>query len=135
MKVFKTISVFTLALLVLISSSSFVVGIHLCAGEVKNMSLFTKADGCEKEKNLPPCHKDMSAPCCDDATILHEGEGFKAADASVVVSPLTSVDIESSHFVLAEVVPSITIKNSSLPIYDPPLRSRNRIIDLQVFNI
>lgn len=98
------------------------------------MSLFTKADGCDKEKNLPPCHKDLSAPCCDDATILHEGEGFKAADASVVVSPITSVDIESSHIVLAEVVPSF-IKNTSLSAYDPPLRSRDRIIDLQVFNI
>lgn len=111
------------------------VGIHLCAGEVKNMSLFTKADGCEKEKSLPPCHKDMSAPCCDDTTILHEGEGFKAADSNIIIAPLTSIDIELFEVILAEVIPSFDSKNHSLPVYDPPLRSCDRTIDLQVFNI
>jgi hypothetical protein len=43
-----------MAFLVLISSSSFMVGIHRCAGEIQNMALLSKAEGCEIEKNLHP---------------------------------------------------------------------------------
>ena len=50
MKAVKTIFVFALALLVLVSSTSFMVGIHFCSGEVADMALFTEAEPCAMEK-------------------------------------------------------------------------------------
>jgi len=47
MKSLRTITSLTLALLVFVSSTSFMVGMHICSGEVQNIALFTKAEGCD----------------------------------------------------------------------------------------
>ncbi len=110
------------------------VGIHLCAGEVQNMALFTKADGCEKEKNLPPCHKNESAPCCDDKTIILKGEGFKTSIADITISSAPVLDFELP-IILSEVIPSAPISRTQCYNYDPPLRSYDLTVFHQVFLI
>lgn len=111
------------------------VGIHLCAGEVQNIALFTKAAGCEKEKNLPPCHKHESAPCCDDETIIHKGEGFKASIAHITISSAPVLDFELPVVVISEVIPSAPISQTQYYNYDPPLRSYDLTVSHQVFLI
>ena len=135
MKFLKTISVFTMAFLVLVSSSSFMVGIHWCAGEIQNIALLSKAEGCEMEKNLPPCHKRAAEPCCEDETLLHEGEGFKASVSDIAIAPSPTLDLELPHVVLSEVIPSVSFLQPEYYNYHPPLRSYDLTISHRVFLI
>ena len=111
------------------------VGIHLCAGEVQNMALFTKAAGCEKEKNLPPCHKHESAPCCDDETIILKGKDFKASIAHITISSAPVLDFKLPVVIISEAIPSAPISRTQCYHYDPPLRSYDLTVSHQVFLI
>jgi hypothetical protein len=135
MKLLRTISAFTLALLVLISSSSFMVNIHLCAGKVQDMALFSEAEKCAMEKSLPPCHKHLAAPCCDDETVVHEAEGFKASFLDVSIAPAPVVDLHIGDIVLSEIIPSSPTLTTDWQYYDPPLRSHDLTVSQQVFRI
>lgn len=135
MKVIRSISAVLLALLVLVSSTSFMVGFHICMGEVQNVALFTQADGCEKEKSLPPCHRHLKAPCCADETYVHDGDDFKASiELYNVVAP-APVDIEQPMVLISEVIPASPISHIQYYNYDPPLRSWDLTVEHQVFLI
>src|SRR6476659_2262852 len=106
MKLIRSISAIILALLVLFSSSSFIVGIHWCGGHVQDFALFTKAEVCPMERNFPPCHKPIKNNCCEDQTVVHEGSGFKAS--ANVISVETQFVAEASLpslVVISEIVP------------------------------
>jgi hypothetical protein len=135
MKLLKTISVFALAFLVLISSSSFTVGIHLCAGKIQGMAFFSQAEKCAMEQKLPPCHKPMADPCCDDATIVHEGDGFEGSFASITISAAPALDCDVPLVIVAEVIPDTPFSKISYRSYDPPLRSFDLTVTHQVFLI
>jgi hypothetical protein len=135
MKLFRTISALLLATLVVVSSTSFIVGFHICMGEVQNVSIFSKADDCEMEKNLPPCHRKMQEPCCDDETFLHEGDDFKASVEQIHISAPASVYIEQTAVLIAEVIPSAPSARIPYHNYDPPLRSCDRTVAHQSFLI
>jgi hypothetical protein len=135
MKLFRTISAILLATLVLVSSTSFMVGFHICMGEVQNVSIFSKADECAMEKNLPPCHRKMQEPCCDDETFVHEGDDFKASVEQIHIAGPALTYIEHSLVVLAEVIPSAPSARVPFHNYDPPLRSCDRTVAHQSFLI
>lgn len=135
MKPLKTISVFALTLLVLLSSSSFIVGVHFCKGALKQVAVLAKAEGCEKEKKLPPCHKHLASPCCEDETIIHEGEGFKGSFSDVTICPSLFSDIALPEVILAEVIPSLPSSKARYYYYDPPLRSYDLTVTHRVFLI
>ncbi|HZB12283.1 MAG TPA: hypothetical protein VE467_04625 [Chryseolinea sp.] len=135
MKFLKTISIFALAFLVLVSSSSFVVGIHWCRGEIFNLSVLSHAEGCGMEKNVPPCHKQMVASCCEDDTILHEGEGFKASLSDINISASPVLEIQLPAILVAEVIPLIPLLSPDYYNYDPPFRSHDLTVSYSVFLI
>lgn len=135
MTLLRTISAFALAFLVMISSSSFMVGIHFCKGELKHLALLTKAEGCEKEKKLPPCHKHLASPCCDDEQVIHEGEGFKATFADVSSSPAPVSDLELPLAVISEIIPDSPSSKTQYYNYDPPLRSSDLTVAHRVLLI
>jgi hypothetical protein len=135
MKLFRSISAILLATLVLVSSTSFMVGFHICMGEVQNVSIFTKADECDMEKNLPPCHRKMQEPCCDDETVVHEGDDFKASVEKIHISAPTPLYIEQSPVLIAEVIPSAPSSRTYYQNYDPPLRSCDLTVAHQSFLI
>jgi hypothetical protein len=135
MKLFKTISVFVLAVLVLFSSSNFRLAIHLCADKVYDIALFSETEKCEMEKKLPPCHKHLSAPCCDDETIVHEAEGFKASFSEITISPSPVLDFDLPEVIISEVIPSVPSSQTSYYQYDPPLRSYDLTVSHHVFLI
>jgi hypothetical protein len=134
MNLFRTISSFVLAFLVLVSSSSFIVGMHFCKGEIKHLALFTNADGCEKEKELPPCHKHLASPCCDDESLIHEGEGFKASASDISIAG-TVVDMEVPAIIVAEIIPTGRANKATFCDYDPPIRSVDLTVTHRVFLI
>ena len=135
MKLLRTISAVALALLVLVSSSSFMVGIHLCAGEVQNVALFTKAEGCEKEQSLPPCHRHTKAPCCEDETVIHKGEDLKASAVHIHIVAPAAMDIEQPLVLISEIIPTAPVSRTHYYNYDPPLRSWDLTVEHQVFLI
>ncbi len=135
MKFLRTISVFALVLLVLVSTSSFMVGIHYCSGDVQDIELFTKADGCEMEKSLPPCHRHLKAPCCEDETVLHKGENIKAHVIKVHLATPGAIDIDLPFTLISEIIPSTSFSGKKFFNYDPPLRSCDFTVAHQVFLI
>lgn len=135
MKAVKTIATAALAALILVSSTSFMVGKHLCMGELRSVAFFSKADGCEKERELPPCHRDKTAPCCDDETVVYNGDDFTLATVDVKVSPSVPSVIGDTHVLISEVIPSAPIPSFRYLDYDPPLRSFDLTVENSVFLI
>ena len=123
-----------MAILLLVSSTSFMVGMHVCMGEVQSIALFSKADSCARERDLPPCHRHMTAPCCDDETVVHQADDFKvtATHKHVVPFPL---DIRPSLVLLSEIIPSSPLSYPHYVGYDPPVRACDLTIEHQVFLI
>jgi hypothetical protein len=135
MKTIRSISAVILAIMVLVSSTSFMVGMHFCGGEVQNIALFGKADSCQKEKALPPCHKHMKPACCEDEVVYHEASDFKGSIEHIHIIAPTSIDIERSMILISEVIPASPIAQFKYYNYDPPLRSCDLTIEHQVFLI
>jgi hypothetical protein len=135
MNVFRTISSIVLALMVLVSSTSFIIGMHICNGAVKDISLFTKADGCEKEKSTPPCHRHMKRACCEDEAVFHEGDDFKASIEHVQIIIPAPIDIEHPTLFISEIIPDAPISRTNFYNYDPPLRSWDLTVEHHVFLI
>lgn len=119
--------------LILMSGSSFVVGIHWCGDSVQNIALFKNADGCEMEK-LPPCHRKLTEPCCEDETIFHEGQELKNTVSQINITAPYVADVIHTSVLIAEII-SPGIQEQEYYTYDPPLRSRDLTVSLQVFLI
>jgi hypothetical protein len=135
MKAIRSISAVLLAILVLVSSTSFMVGMHICMGEVQNIALFDKADSCQKEKALPACHKHMKPACCEDEVVYHEGTDFKGSIEHIHIVVPAPIDIEQPLVLISEVIPASPISRIQYYNYDPPLRSCDLTVEHQVFLI
>ena len=134
MKSLRSILSVAFAFLVLFSSTSFLVGIHRCGGQVKHVALFDRAEGCANEQNFPPCHRHDTPPCCQDVSVIHEHQDFKGEIIQLEFSPSLLADAIVPAVVLAEVVPAAAARTYS-PNYDPPHRSSDRTVALRVFLI
>jgi len=134
MKVTRSILSILAAVLVLMASSSFYVGVHMCGGSVNAVAFMQEADGCGHQ-SMPPCHRALMKGCCEDESITHEGQGFKDSYTTITIAVSPSIDIEQPPVLLAEVIPSSSLSGVYYQNYDPPLRSSDRTIDLQVFLI
>lgn len=135
MKLLKTISATLLAFLVLLSSSSFIVGIHWCGGHIQDYALFTKAERCPMEKQLPPCHKPSKNTCCEDQTVVHESAGFKSSINKFSFQQAWQIQPSVVPVVLAVIVPQVPPSKISFSDYHPPTRSVDLTVDLQTFLI
>jgi len=134
MKVLKTISSATLICLALVSSTSFMVGMHICGGEIQNVALFSKAEGCEKERQLPPCHRHETPECCQNELIIHEGDDIQNTPTNVQVPALSFVAIEQPFVVLMEIIPATTATHQHFN-YDPPVRTCDLTVEHRTFLI
>ena len=135
MKAFRSISAVVLAILVLVSSTSFMVGMHICMGKLENVALFGKADSCQKEKALPACHKHMKPACCEDETVFHDGINFKGSVEHIHIDAPAPVDIEEPLVFISEVIPAAPLASIQYYKYDPPLRTCDLTVEHQVFLI
>ncbi|HEU5145212.1 MAG TPA: hypothetical protein VFT90_00785, partial [Chryseosolibacter sp.] len=104
-------------------------------GDVQNVALFSKAEACPKERQLPPCHQHMPDPCCEDEALAHQAEDLKVSSASLSISPIVAPDIEHAAALIAEIIPSDTSFGSEYRHYIPPLRSTDLTIEHRVFLI
>ena len=122
-------------MLVMVSSTNFMVGMHICMGEVKNVAIFTKAEACELEQKLPPCHRQMKASCCEDESIVHKGDDLKASNSQILLSTPAPIIIEQSFTQVSEIIPSARLTRIFFYNYDPPLRDNDLTVRIQVFLI
>jgi hypothetical protein len=130
----RSISSVLLAVLVLMASSSFYVGVHICGGTVKAIAFLQEADGCGHQE-LPPCHRKAMDGCCENDQVIHEGLDFKTTDA-FAHAPLTAATILHTSLVLAEIVPTTSI--TPIPFrsdHPPALTGYDIIISNQTFLI
>jgi hypothetical protein len=126
---------FALIFLVLLSSSNFMVGIHLCSGEIQNIGFLTKAQVCEKEQSLPACHRPVTTPCCEDETIVHRSEESKPSVSHINVAAPVTMDLVGFQVLISEVIPTSPLSRTPYSLYDPPGRSLDITISNQVFII
>ena len=137
MNALRIISAYVLAFLVLMSSTSFMVGFHYCQGKVKNVSLFKKADECAAKKAaLPLCHRHKKSSCCKDETLVHEGSDFKASAGHFEFAPALYVVQAALPSFIREITPAGAEDGDiSYVTYDPPLPLHDQQASLQVFLI
>ncbi len=115
MKTLRSLSIALLALLVLVSSTSFVVSVHYCMGEVKDVAFFSKAESCQQASM---CH---AAPrCCGDESFIHDSNDFKPATSKISVPDVAFIFIQQPSVLLAEVVPHRLVTVNHFGLYDPP---------------
>ncbi len=87
------------------------------------------------EKQMPPCHRHESKPCCEDETIVHDAQDFKGNISQVSITAPPVLDVVVPATFIAEIIPSSTASFKHYADYDPPIRSIDVTIDLQVFLI
>lgn len=129
MRHIRTILSLSLAALVLLASSSFYVGIHVCRGKVKAVALLDEADGCG-HKTMPPCHRSMMDNCCDNEQIEHEASVVQLVQYSVNISPvfylITSIDLPD----LSKVFETVSSFPLAFAPEDPPTSCGRIILSL-----
>ena len=136
MKLFKSISSILLALLVLVSSSSFMVSMHFCGGHVQSFSLIKKAAPCSLEVQQAPCHKRMAikkSTCCDDKDVAFEGKNFSSKVHSL--STNTSASIAMLPLIMEVVQINVALIASNHNSYKPPIVGRDIPVLVQSFLI
>jgi len=133
MKTLRSIAAIFLTMLVLVSSSSFMVGIHRCGGSVQNIALFTEADGCPMEQQAMPCHKAVRSACCQDVKVVHEQEEFNAQLNQDQLTTIPALDVASFPVLITVVIPPSTPE--AFTPYDPPIRAIDRVVTHHVFII
>jgi len=127
-----------LALLVLVSSSSFMVNMHFCGGHVQSISLIEEAASCPMETQLPPCHKKMAVKksgCCQDKHVAFEGKDFNAQ-----VQDFSSLNLLAIHWVASLPMIMVIQVNEALAYsnhipYKPPIVERDIPVLVQSFLI
>ncbi len=71
-----------LAFIVLLSTFSFTIEKHFCAGELASFSLFTSADDCgmdmQKDTKTAKCHQISNKSCCEDELTVLEATNTDA---------------------------------------------------------
>ncbi|GGG18623.1 HYC_CC_PP family protein [Pontibacter amylolyticus] len=80
MKLIRHLILLILTFVVLVSSTGISVGMHLCEGELHDLSFFGADADCPMEQpqqKLPSCHNEpapgnAASACCDDHTLLLE---------------------------------------------------------------
>lgn len=134
MKKLRTIAAFFLAMLLLVSSTSFVIGIHLCGGEVQDFAFFSPAEECKKNESIPPCHPHSVPDCCEDETVVHSADEFSSHVTLAIDTPVSDAQVVPSGVVVAEVIPSSSFASPFL-FYTPPLPAADLTVVHCVFLI
>jgi hypothetical protein len=139
MKVLKPIVSSLLALLVLVSSSSFMVNMHFCGGQMQSVSLIEDADACPMEIQLPPCHRKMEIKktgCCEDKHVAFEGKDFNAKVQDFSLLNWQAINWVDSLPVIMEVVQlNEALALSNHTPYKPPIVERDIPVLVQSFLI
>ena len=139
MKLLKPIVSSMIALLVLVSSSSFMVNMHFCGGHVQSFSLIEEAASCPMEVQLPPCHKKMAVKksgCCEDKHVAFEGKDFNTQVQDFSMLTWQTINYVGSLPIIMEVIQvNEALAFSNHTPYKPPIVERDIPVLVQSFLI
>ena len=132
MKLYRQIILLTLTLLVLVSSTGMAVGMHICGGELRDVTLFGGPADCameQKQQNeLPPCHapkekKADDGTCCEDHQVIVERTDATSEHDTITLSK--PLDIKFIAAVQAVILQLFAPEEAIQPAYaryaSPPL--------------
>lgn len=120
-------------MLVLLSSTSFMVGLHRCNGELKEVSFLVHSDGCGHQDKTPPCHRQIEKSCCEDGDVFHESSSFSHHVSGVdVVNFSSAFPCALTDVVISLVVPESNVAQSDFPDYDIPIPILDRPVSNRV---
>jgi hypothetical protein len=139
MNYLKTITSVILAVLVLVSSSSFTVNMHLCGGELQSVSIIEDAASCPMEVQLPPCHRNMAkqkSDCCQDSHLAFEGKDFNYAfkEFKDVITSGSEVSV-ILPYIMEVVETELVLTAADFLPYKPPIVQRDIPVLIQSFLI
>lgn len=134
-----------LTLLMLVSSTGLSVGVHFCAGEIRDLSFNGKATQClmeqQKEETLPPCHApETGAPtqsdCCDDHQLVVERLDVASDSKAFVLNKTLDIKfIAAVQVVVLHLFASHEALAPAYALYEPPLLTRDIPVLAQSFLI
>lgn len=130
MNLYRQIILLTLTLLVLVSSTGMAVGMHICGGELRDITFFGAEAECPMEKpqeQVPACHapqQDASDDaCCEDHQMIVERLDIAAKHKDI--SLLKLQDIKFIAVVKAVILQWFSAETDLKPAYalyeSPPL--------------
>ncbi len=125
-------------MLVLVSSTSFKVNMHICGGHVASVALVQQATACPMEI-MPPCHgvhqEKKSNGCCEDKSVAFDGKEFSSNVEHISLEQQSASWIVEIHYIVS-IAPSTTLKDqSTLTLYKPPLLSQDISVLVHSFQI
>jgi hypothetical protein len=125
-------------MLVLVSSTSFTVNMHVCGGHVASVALVQKATSCPMEV-MPPCHgiqkEKKSNGCCEDKSVAFEGKDFSSKVEHLSLELQSALWIAELPYVVS-IAPSTSIQaHPSFTLYKPPLLSQDISVLVHSFQI
>jgi hypothetical protein len=136
MKILRSIVSILIAGVIVVSTTSFTLSMHLCGGHVSSIALLDKAAPCAMEQ-LPPCHqKMMKHNCCEDKELKVEGK-----DLSSKIQEVIQLQHQQFSWVLdlpiayKLVFSKESLSQPSLTYYSPPLLDRDIPVFKQSFLI
>ena len=126
----------TLAVLTLSASTTFSMGIHFCGGQLESISVVSAAEPCGMQKSLPPCHRQMTPSCCEDHTIVHDGDEFNSTQSISTDLDLATEKIIPEFIFLYDLQPELFLMAStSYAASDPPLITCDRSVTFRTLLI
>lgn len=132
MKLYRQVILLTLTLLVLVSSTGMAVGMHICGGELRDITFFGAEADCPMDEHqpveqVPACHApaldQTEDACCQDHAFVVERPD--AASKHEVLSLTKLQDIQLLAIVKAVIFQFYTSETDLKPTYalytSPPL--------------
>lgn len=120
----------TLTLLVLVTSTGLSVGLHFCAGDIRDLSFFGKAAECPMEQQkdeLPACHKPARQQdkndCCNDHQFVLKGLDATSDSKAIQLTKLPDYQfLAIVHAVVLQLYfPEVTLKPAHALYTSPPV--------------
>jgi hypothetical protein len=142
MKLYRQVLLLALTLLVFVSSTGISVGMHLCGGELRDISFFGAEADCPMEQqkdNLPACHKVPASDgeakdCCDDHTLVFEhADATSDSKALILTKALDLKFVAAFTAVILQLFAPEAIIASNYAFYNPPSIARDIPVLVQSF--
>lgn len=133
-----------LSALVLLSSTSFTLGMHFCMGQLENIAFFSGAEPCEMVTQKSPCATDKHDPdcehqqvtkkgCCEDQAVVMEGHEDLTQVSKVAVPDFQMIAVLFA--VVSFLFSATAVDHYTFNDYSPPLIERDIIVLVQSFLI
>ncbi|MFD2515376.1 hypothetical protein ACFSRY_15995 [Pontibacter locisalis] len=130
MNLYRRIILLTLTLLVLVSSTGIAMGMHICGGELRDVTFFGTEAECpmeqEREK-APACHAPQQSPddksCCEDHQMIIKRLDIAAKHKDITLNNLQDIKLIAAvkAVILRWYAPEADLKPTYALYESPPL--------------